>query len=111
MVNALLFSIIAVLLVYVAFKYFGIWLGCMFSLVYMFLVVIVPIVSIVLLSSVIVGILKLIMYVLVQKQGNRKSQFRLNRLKILHFCAFFITSFEFRKVQLHLLKGVICNFL
>lgn len=73
MVNALLFSIIAVLLVYIAFKYFGIWLGCMFSLVYMFLVVIVPIVSILLLSSVIVGILKLIMYVLVQKWeiGNR----------------------------------------
>lgn len=65
MFNALLFSIIAVLLVYVAFKYFGIWLGCTFSLIYICLVVIVPIISILLLSSVIIGILKLIMYVLV----------------------------------------------
>ena len=43
MINAILFALIVVLLLYTLIKYFGIWLGCMTSLVYLMAIIFVPI--------------------------------------------------------------------
>lgn len=43
MINAILFALIVVLLLYVLLRYFGIWLGCMTSLVYLMAIIFVPI--------------------------------------------------------------------
>ena len=43
MINAILFALIVVLLLYVLLRYFGIWLGCMTSLVYFMAIIFVPI--------------------------------------------------------------------
>ena len=43
MINAILFALIVVLLLYTLIKYFGIWLGCMTSLVYFMAIIFVPI--------------------------------------------------------------------
>ena len=43
MINAILFALIVVLLLYVLIRYFGIWLGCMTSLVYLMAIIFVPI--------------------------------------------------------------------
>lgn len=43
MINAILFAFIVVLLLYVLLRYFGIWLGCMTSLVYLMAIIFVPI--------------------------------------------------------------------
>jgi len=39
MINAIIFSILVAMLVYIILKYFGIWLGCVASLVYIFALV------------------------------------------------------------------------
>ena len=43
MINAILFAFIVVVLLYTLIKYFGIWLGCMTSLVYFMAIIFVPI--------------------------------------------------------------------
>lgn len=43
MINAILFALIVVVLLYTLIKYFGIWLGCMTSLVYLMVIIFVPI--------------------------------------------------------------------
>ena len=43
MINAILFTLIVVLILYVLIRYFGIWLGCMTSLVYLMAIIFVPI--------------------------------------------------------------------
>ena len=43
MINAILFALIVVLSLYVLIRYFGIWLGCMTSLVYFMAIIFVPI--------------------------------------------------------------------
>ena len=43
MINAILFALIVVLLLYTLIRYFGIWLGCMTSLVYLMAIIFVPI--------------------------------------------------------------------
>ena len=43
MINGILFALIVVLILYVLLRYFGIWLGCMTSLVYLMAIIFVPI--------------------------------------------------------------------
>ena len=43
MINAILFAFIVVLSLYMVIKYFGFWLGCMTSLVYLMAIIFVPI--------------------------------------------------------------------
>ena len=43
MINAILFAFIVVLSLYMVIRYFGIWLGCMTSLVYLMAIIFVPI--------------------------------------------------------------------
>ena len=43
MINAILFAFIVVLSLYTLIKYFGLWLGCMTSLVYLMAIIFVPI--------------------------------------------------------------------
>ena len=43
MINGILFAFIVVLILYVLIRYFGIWLGCMTSLVYLMAIIFVPI--------------------------------------------------------------------
>ena len=43
MINAILFALIVVLSLYTLVRYFGIWLGCMTSLVYLMAIIFVPI--------------------------------------------------------------------
>lgn len=43
MINAILFAFIVVLSLYTLIKYFGAWLGCMTSLVYLMAIIFVPI--------------------------------------------------------------------
>ena len=43
MINAILFAFIVVLSLYTLIRYFGIWLGCMTSLVYFMAIIFVPI--------------------------------------------------------------------
>lgn len=43
MINAILFAFIVVLTLYTLIRYFGIWLGCMTSLVYLMAIIFVPI--------------------------------------------------------------------
>ena len=43
MINAILFALIVVVLLYTLIKYFGVWLGCMTSLVYLMAIIFVPI--------------------------------------------------------------------
>ena len=43
MINAILFALIVVVLLYTLIKYFGLWLGCMTSLVYLMAIIFVPI--------------------------------------------------------------------
>ena len=43
MINAILFALIVVLSLYTLIRYFGLWLGCMTSLVYLMAIIFVPI--------------------------------------------------------------------
>lgn len=43
MIHAILFAFIVVLSLYTLIKYFGAWLGCMTSLVYLMAIIFVPI--------------------------------------------------------------------
>ena len=43
MINAILFAFIVVLSLYTLIRYFGIWLGCTTSLVYLMAIIFVPI--------------------------------------------------------------------
>ena len=43
MINGILFALIVVLSLYTLIRYFGIWLGCMTSLVYLMAIIFVPI--------------------------------------------------------------------
>ena len=43
MINAILFALIVVVLLYTLIRYFGLWLGCMTSLVYLMAIIFVPI--------------------------------------------------------------------
>lgn len=61
MINAIIFSVLVVTLLYIILKYFGIWLGCVASLVYIFALVCVPILTLIIAGGVIVTLAKLIM--------------------------------------------------
>lgn len=60
MINAILFSLIVMLLVYVLIKYFGIWIGCTTSLVVITVLICIPILSFLLLTGVILELVKII---------------------------------------------------
>lgn len=60
MINAIIFSILVAMLVYIILKYFGIWLGCVAGLVYIFALVCVPIMMFVIAGTAIVTLAKLI---------------------------------------------------
>ena len=60
MINAIIFSILVAMLVYIILKYFGIWLGCVASLVYIFALVCVPIITFIIAGTVIVTLAKFI---------------------------------------------------
>lgn len=60
MINAILFSLIVMLLVYVLIKYFGIWIGCTTSLVVITVLFCIPILSFLLLTGVILELVKII---------------------------------------------------
>lgn len=60
MINAILFSLIVMLLLYVLIKYFGIWIGCTTSLVVITVLICIPILSFLLLTGVILELVKII---------------------------------------------------
>lgn len=60
MINAILFSLIVMLLLYVLIKYFGIWIGCTTSLVVITALICIPILSFLLLTGVILELVKII---------------------------------------------------
>ena len=60
MINAILFSLIVMLLVYVLIKYFGIWIGCTTSLVVITVLICIPILSFLLLTGVILELIRII---------------------------------------------------
>lgn len=60
MINAILFSLIVVLLVYILLKYFGVWIGCTTSLVVIVALFCIPILSFLLLTGVFLELLNLI---------------------------------------------------
>lgn len=60
MINAILFSLIVVLLVYILLKYFGVWIGCTTSLVIIVALFCIPILSFLLLTGVFLELLNLI---------------------------------------------------
>lgn len=60
MINAILFSLIVMLLLYVLIKYFGIWIGCTTSLVVITVLICTPILSFLLLTGVILELVKII---------------------------------------------------
>ena len=60
MINAILFSLIVVLLVYILLKYFGVWIGCTTSLVIIVALFCIPILSFLLLTGVFLELIKII---------------------------------------------------
>lgn len=60
MINGILFSIIVMLLVYMLIKYFGVWLGCIGSLVYFMAIIFVPILAFLLLTAAFAELLEII---------------------------------------------------
>lgn len=60
MINAILFSLIVVLLVYILLKYFGVWIGCTTSLVVITVLFCIPILSFLLLTGVFLELIKII---------------------------------------------------
>lgn len=60
MINAILFSLIVVLLVYILLKYFGVWIGCTTSLVVIIALFCIPILSFLLLTGVFLELIKII---------------------------------------------------
>lgn len=60
MINAIIFSLLVAMLVYIILKYFGIWLGCVASLVYIIALVCVPIMTLFIAGTVVVTLAKLI---------------------------------------------------
>lgn len=60
MINAILFSLIVVLLVYILLKYFGVWIGCTTSLVVITALFCIPILSFLLLTGVFLELIKMI---------------------------------------------------
>lgn len=60
MINAILFSLIVVLLVYILLKYFGVWIGCTTSLVVIVALFCIPILSFLLLTGVFLELIRII---------------------------------------------------
>lgn len=60
MINAILFSLIVMLLVYILLKYFGVWIGCTTSLVVVVALFCIPILSFLLLTGVILELIRII---------------------------------------------------
>lgn len=60
MINGILFSIIVMLLVYILLKYFGVWIGCMTSLVIITALICIPILSFLLLTGVFLELIRII---------------------------------------------------
>lgn len=60
MINGLLFALIVAILVYILLKYFGIWLGCITSLVYLMAIFFVPILAFLILTAAFVELLEII---------------------------------------------------
>ena len=65
MINAILFSLIVMLLVYILLKYFGVWIGCTTGLVVITALICIPILSFLLLTGVFLELLKIIFNVFV----------------------------------------------
>lgn len=65
MINAILFSLIVMLLVYILLKYFGVWIGCTTSLVVIIALFCIPILSFLLLTGVFLELIKIIFNVFV----------------------------------------------
>lgn len=61
MINAIIFSVLVAMLVYIILKYFGMWLGCVASLVYIFALVCVPIMTLFIAGTFVVTLAKFIM--------------------------------------------------
>lgn len=60
MINAIIFSILVAMLVYIILKYFGIWLGCVASLVYIIALICVPIMTLIIAGTVVLTLAKFI---------------------------------------------------
>ena len=60
MINAILFSLIVMLLVYALIKYFGVWIGCTTSLVVIIALFCIPILSFLLLTGVFLELIRII---------------------------------------------------
>ena len=60
MINAILFALIVMLLVYILLKYFGVWIGCTTSLVLIIALFCIPILSFLLLTGVFLELIKMI---------------------------------------------------
>ena len=60
MINGILFSIIVMLLVYILLKYFGVWIGCTTSLVFIIALFCIPILSFLLLTGVFLELIRII---------------------------------------------------
>lgn len=60
MINAILFAVIVMLLVYILIKYFGVWIGCTTSLVVITALICIPILSFLLLTGVILELIRII---------------------------------------------------
>ena len=61
MFNAILFAVIVMLLVYMLIKFFGIWLGCITSLVYLLAIIFVPILAFLLLTAAFAELVEIIL--------------------------------------------------
>lgn len=61
MFNAILFAVIVMLLVYMLIKFFGVWLGCITSLVYLLAIIFVPILAFLLLTAAFAELVEIIL--------------------------------------------------
>ena len=66
MINGILFSIIVMLLVYMLIKYFGVWIGCIGSLVYFMVIIFIPILAFLLLIGVFAELVEILINTFVQ---------------------------------------------
>ena len=60
MINAILFAFIVVLSLYTLIRYFGIWLGCMTSLVYLMAIIFIPILIFLVVTAAFAELLELV---------------------------------------------------
>ena len=61
MINAILFALIVMLLVYILIKFFGAWLGCITILLYLLAIIFVPILAFLLLTAAFAELVEIIL--------------------------------------------------